>query len=39
MYIDTKTHQNKLATVGMKQPIQQKAKFAYKIIAVPRRIP
>ena len=27
MYIYTKTHQNKLATVGMKRSVQEKAKF------------
>ena len=39
MYIYTKTDQNKLATVGMKRSIQEKAKFAHKIIAAQRRIP
>ena len=39
MYIYKKIHQNKLATVGMKRSIQEKAKFAYKITAVQRRIP
>ena len=34
-----KTHQNKLATVGMKRSIQENAKFAYKTIAAQRRIP
>ena len=38
-YVYTKTHQNKLATVGMKRSIQEKAKFVYKIIAALCRIP